>query len=90
MSEIQSGLDPGMDVRKRKLTPFNENDYIKTTEDRLLYEQALELERLRAIERAAREVLLAGEATCGEDKTLEDLYRFKLAMDALSAALEAK
>lgn len=46
------------------------------------------LERLLRIEQCAREVIRAGDNTCGEGRTLADLDRFRLAMDALSAALE--
>ena len=49
---------------------------------------SVEYHRLLRIEQLAREVIKAGDNTCGEGRTLADLDRFRQAMDALSAALE--
>jgi hypothetical protein len=58
-------------------------------EDQRMLRVERDVERLRRIEQAARDVIASGENTCGEGRTLADLDKFRLAMEALRSALDS-
>jgi hypothetical protein len=80
-------------VSEQKQKYYNPADYTSVHNTHLKRLQvagtSAELERLRRVERAARDVIASGENTCGEGRTLADLDKFRLAMEALRSALDS-
>jgi hypothetical protein len=78
-------------VSEQKQQYYNPADYTTVHNKHLkrLQVAGTELERLRRIEQAARDVIASGENTCGEGRTLADLDKFRLAMEALRSALDS-